>query len=293
MLTVAQSHTPSRCHPFLQIPGRTPLSVAELGKLGIKACLSAIRSHTGGRNNPSFVFNFIQKQHRHIKKNRLSTLSHVLLSNMLLLSTLLLSTLTYAQQQTSLYSTSFRPCCSNCTQFTTFAFNVSLTPSNRTLNYQLSGDSTFAGQTELIATLFHDGDSIFYQNIDDPCSDGEIDAIPELCPIATGSLNISVTQEVPQRLLDFLPGDILTTPDPDVSMSLYLFDVRGNRAFGCVQANLTNGIAQMPSGNATATSSGSDGADMNSAGTSTTSGTGTPTSESSAGRPSFDWRSLL
>ena len=209
---------------------------------------------------------------------------------MLLFPTLLLSTLTYAQQQTSLYSTSFRPCCSNCTQFTTSAFNVSLTPSNRTLAYQLNGESTFEGQTDLITTIFQDGDRVVYQDTDDPCV---TPALPQLCPIASGSLNVSVNQELPQKALDALPEDVLTAPGLNLSMALYLHDVRGNRGFGCVQANLTNGVAQISSGNATATANGSDGSEASSAGTSGGSGTSTPTSESSAGRTSFSWRSLL
>lgn len=224
------------------------------------------------------------------KKNRLSIISHVLLSSMLLFSTLLLSTLTYAQQQTSLYSTSFGPCCSNCTQFTTSAFNVSLAPSNRTLTYQLSGESTFEGQTSLTTTIFQDGNRVLYQSTSDPCV---TPALPQLCPIASGSLNVSVNQELPQKALDALPDDVLTTPGLNLSMALYLYDVRGNRGFGCVQANLTNGVAQMSSGNATTTTSGSAGSETSSTSTSGTSGTSTPTSESSARRTSFSWRSLL
>ena len=149
--------------------------------------------------------------------------------------------------QRALYSNSFETCVDD-SQLTATHFNVSITPDNNTLSYDLSGRNEYSGNATLTFTVTVDSNQVYSSKLD-PCSGA---GTASFCPATPGELAINANQETAEGGFDQIPNDTYTMQNPDAYFRFALIDSATNETVGCLQANFTNDASQTSaSGNAT------------------------------------------
>lgn len=63
----------------------------------------------------------------------------------------------------------------------------------------------------------------------------------QLCPLTSGHLDISFTQEVSSSISDRIPGIAYTIPDLDARVRIVVYDLENNTDLACVEATVSNG----------------------------------------------------
>lgn len=155
----------------------------------------------------------------------------------------LLSAASIASAEDYLRSTSFDNCESS-NQVNASSFDVVITPENRTIAFDIYGDITFSGIALLNFSIIIDGNEtlLFRQ---DPCSAGSSTA---LCPTSPGQIVLNSNIEYPESASDRIPEEAYTTPDLDAQFRLSFINNATRQPFGCLEANLTNGVMEAANG---------------------------------------------
>ncbi|KAK4620176.1 Flavin carrier protein 2 [Fulvia fulva] len=183
----------------------------------------------------------------------------------------LLGASSIAHAEDYLRTTSFTNCESS-NQFNASTFNITITPENRTIVFDLGGDITFTGNASLDFSIIINGNEaqLFRQ-------DGCIADYPAFCPTTPGQINLNSNIELSETASDMIPEELYTMPDLDAQFKLSFNDTATGQPWGCIEANLTNGVTE-----ASAMNNASSTSDTSRT-TNATNGTTTPEgSESSA-----------
>lgn len=163
---------------------------------------------------------------------------------LLVLATAVVSQEIDTSSDVPLVSTSFTSCGYDALteRFTPTTFDVSLTPSNRTLSYSLNGTSTFSGNTTLELGIEASGVEA-YRVFVDPCDAG----YAYLCPSNSGPLEVLSSQEIPGNTVSYLEGKNLGSLEVRVQLNV----TRGGE-WGCVVARFGSNSTASTNGTATA-----------------------------------------
>ncbi|KAL9128823.1 MAG: hypothetical protein Q9217_002576 [Psora testacea] len=148
---------------------------------------------------------------------------------------ILLSLLPFAAPMRLIESKSLNPCQKN-SNFTATLFNVVFTPDNNSLAFDIVGVSSISGYVEAELDVIAYGYSALKQTID-PCSSN----LEGMCPMNPGQINIESNIDIPDDVIDKLPGIAYGVPDLDGLVKVYIKDRDSGYSFACVEAELSNG----------------------------------------------------
>ncbi|KAF2665568.1 TRP-domain-containing protein [Microthyrium microscopicum] len=124
---------------------------------------------------------------------------------------------------------------SNSSFFATL-FQVTFTPDNGTLSFNLNGVSQISGKVILEFQVLGYGYSVYHGTID-PCAD---DTLKGLCPMNQGAIpNLPSNAEIPQSTVSKVPNAIYYIPDIDGKVRVWINSTDGT-PLACVEAELTN-----------------------------------------------------
>lgn len=131
-------------------------------------------------------------------------------------------------------STSSLTTCQSNSSFSATLFDVTYTPSNGTLAFDIVGVSTITGNVTIEFLVFAYGLQIFKLS-KSPCDLG----LTGMCPMSAGQLNIN--SWVPLEGVSGIPGIAYTVPDIDADVQIYINSTNTGESLACIQAQLTNG----------------------------------------------------
>lgn len=144
--------------------------------------------------------------------------------------------------------------CQDSSNFTATLFKVTFTPNNRSLVFSFDGVAAISGKVKATLILDAYGYQAIRQELD-PCEMN----IGGLCPMSAGPIDVPKAQiDVPQDVVDKIPGIAYTVPDLDASVRIYINSTETGESIACVEASLSNGktVYQKGVGWATAVISG-------------------------------------
>ena len=153
-----------------------------------------------------------------------------------LFSTAALSLLSMTSALRMISSTSLSACSEN-PGFTATLFDVTFTPDNGTLSYNINADSTIAGNVTFNAQIIAYGITAYNITVD-PCAGSEFVA---LCPLNPGPIPLNSNNQLSPSVVSQIPGIAYTVPDLDASFKVYLKNTTTGEDIACVEALLTNG----------------------------------------------------
>lgn len=94
--------------------------------------------------------------------------------------------------------------CMERSGFTASLFNVRFTPNNGSLAFNVVGSSTIAGNVTAVLEVIAYGYSALNEFLD-PCTDM---ALGGLCPMNTGQITLNSNLDLPQDLVNQIPGKL-------------------------------------------------------------------------------------
>lgn len=115
-------------------------------------------------------------------------------------------------------------------------FDVSFTPDNATISYDVSVTSDVQGNVYAEIDVYAYGIKIITESIN-PC-DPDIN-IGSLCPLVSGDIDIRSTYTLSQSVIDSIPGVAYTIPDIDITGIVRVKNAN-HTLLACIQADLTN-----------------------------------------------------
>ncbi|PLB50294.1 TRP-domain-containing protein [Aspergillus steynii IBT 23096] len=127
--------------------------------------------------------------------------------------------------------------CQDSNNFTATYFAVTFTPNNRSLAFSFDGVASISGKmtAELILNAY--GIEALRKEID-PCEQN----LQGLCPMNTGPIDVKkATIDVPEDVVNSIPGIAYTVPDLDASVRIYINSTETGRSITCLEASLSNG----------------------------------------------------
>ncbi|KAH8434946.1 transient receptor potential ion channel family protein [Aspergillus melleus] len=127
--------------------------------------------------------------------------------------------------------------CQDSNNFTATYFAVTFTPNNRSLAFSFDGVASISGRmtAELILNAY--GIEALRKEID-PCEQN----LQGLCPMNTGPIDVKkATIEVPEEVVNSIPGIAYTVPDLDASVRIYINSTETGKSITCLEASLSNG----------------------------------------------------
>lgn len=119
-----------------------------------------------------------------------------------LISTLLLVLSPFASAERMLESNSLNPCMDN-SSFSATLFDVTFTPANRSLVFDVVGVSSVNGNITIELIVFAYGLKAYTTTID-PCGSEDFSG---LCPMNEGQINLNSNAVIDQESLDKVPGE--------------------------------------------------------------------------------------
>ena len=134
-----------------------------------------------------------------------------------------------------LISTSLNPCQAN-SQFSASLFDVTFTPKNGSLAWDINGVSNINGNVTIQLAVIAYGLNVFSDTIN-PCDGNEL----TLCPMREGPLTMNANAQIPQSSLAGIPGITYTIPDLDAKVQVYINKTDTGESVACVEAELSNG----------------------------------------------------
>jgi Transient receptor potential (TRP) ion channel/ML-like domain len=150
------------------------------------------------------------------------------------LATLSLSSLSAAER--IIQSNSLNSCKEGASNFTATLFNVAFTPGNNSIEIDINGLSSIAGNVTAQLEVIAYGFTIVNQTID-PC---EMD-LSGFCPMQSGSqINIVTNIEVPDDVEKRIPGIAYGVPDLDGVVRVYVINKDTGDTVACMEADLSN-----------------------------------------------------
>ncbi|KAL5361406.1 hypothetical protein BJX96DRAFT_84519 [Aspergillus floccosus] len=127
--------------------------------------------------------------------------------------------------------------CQDSSNFTATYFSVLFTPENRTLEFSFDGVAAISGKVTAEIVLDAYGYTALRKELD-PCKMN----LPGLCPMNTGPIDVPKAQiEIPQDVVNSIPGIAYTVPDLDASVRIYINSTETHETITCVEATLSNG----------------------------------------------------
>ncbi|KAF7586160.1 hypothetical protein BBP40_009393 [Aspergillus hancockii] len=127
--------------------------------------------------------------------------------------------------------------CQDSANFTATLFKVTFTPNNRSLVFSFDGVATISGKVKAEITLDAYGYTALRKELD-PC---DMD-IGGLCPMSAGPIDVPKAQiDVPQDVVNKIPGIAYTVPDLDATVRIYINSTETGESIACVEAVLSNG----------------------------------------------------
>lgn len=141
-----------------------------------------------------------------------------------------------ASAERILETRSLNPCMAD-SKFSATLFHVTLTPGNRSLDFNVEGISNIAGKVEANLELIVYGFSAINQNLN-PCGNKELIG---LCPMIAGPLTIKSNFMLGDDLMNQIPGIAYTIPDLDLLVRIKINSADTKEQLACVEADLSNG----------------------------------------------------
>lgn len=152
---------------------------------------------------------------------------------------LFLAAITYlspvASAEKIIESKSLNPCQSN-SSFTATLFNVAFTPANNSLAFDIVGVSSISGYVTAEVDFIAYGYQALSQTFD-PCTQN----LEGMCPMNTGQINIQSNINIPNSVIDQIPGIAYGVPDLDGLVKIYIKNKATGVSVACVEAQLSNG----------------------------------------------------
>ena len=133
-------------------------------------------------------------------------------------------------------SDSLNPCQDN-SGFTATLFDVTFTPNNGSLAYNINGVSSISGNVIAELEVIVYGFTAYKQRLD-PCADK---SLSQLCPISAGQIVINSNSEFPASVVKEIPSIAYGVPDLDGTVRIYINSTSTNTSVACVEAQLSNG----------------------------------------------------
>lgn len=133
-------------------------------------------------------------------------------------------------------TTSSLATCMDNSSLSATLFQVVFTPDNRTLKFDIIGITTINGNVSISLTLIAYGLSVLTKTLN-PCDAN----LAGLCPMSTGQLDLPGTLQVPQSVINSIPGIAYSIPDLDAKVTVIINSSDTNEQLACVQATLSNG----------------------------------------------------
>jgi hypothetical protein len=162
---------------------------------------------------------------------------HSRTSPMGLMNILLLAFTSLASAQRMLQSNSLDACSAN-PGFTATLFQVTFTPDNGTLAYNIDAVSSISGNVTAEIQIIAYGITAFNKTID-PCQNDDLIA---LCPLNPGVIpNINSNSQLSSSVVSEIPWIAYTWPDLDGQVRVYIKNSTTGDVIACVQADLSNG----------------------------------------------------
>lgn len=113
-------------------------------------------------------------------------------------------------------------------------FNISFTPDNRTLTYDISINSDVRGYFLAEVDFYAYGIKVVSETID-PC---QVD-IGNFCPLAPGPVDIRSSSQIEEKVIHEIPKLAYTIPNIDLTVMVKL-KTDNSSLLACIQADLTN-----------------------------------------------------
>jgi len=140
-----------------------------------------------------------------------------------------------ASAERILYTTSLSTCQDN-SSFAAKLFDVTFTPDNGTINFNVNGDSTIQGNVTIDLTIYAYGYQAYTHNIN-PCDQKSFKG---LCPMNEGPIKINSNYQLESADLSKVPSIAYTVPDLDATVKVF-FNGSNGEALACVEASMSNG----------------------------------------------------
>jgi hypothetical protein len=152
-----------------------------------------------------------------------------------LLVTLISVVIPFTAGERILESNALGLCMSNSSFYATL-FEVTFTPDNGTLSFNLNGVSEISGKVLLEFQVLGYGYDVYHGTID-PCNDATLKG---LCPMNQGAIpNLPSNAQLPQSTVSRVPNAIYYIPDIDGKVRVWINSTAGE-PLACVEAELTN-----------------------------------------------------
>lgn len=118
--------------------------------------------------------------------------------------------------------------------FSATTFDVTFTPANRTITYDISANVELSGNYTAIVTVYAYGIKIIQKNLN-PCTMN----LDQLCPLAPGTIDIESHSTIDSSDINSIPGVAFTVPDIDATAYVVVVD-HNNTMQACIQASFSN-----------------------------------------------------
>ncbi|QIX00199.1 hypothetical protein AMS68_005716 [Peltaster fructicola] len=144
--------------------------------------------------------------------------------------------LSFATAEDMLISTSLKSCQANDDSFSASLFDVAFTPNNRTLTFDIVGESTVTGYVTIELVIYAYGYKAYTKYIN-PCESN----LQGLCPMQVAPVVVNSNAQIDQDALSKIPGIAYTVPDLDAKVQAYFIKNDTGVSLACVEAELSNG----------------------------------------------------
>lgn len=125
--------------------------------------------------------------------------------------------------------------CMDNSLFSASKFEVTFTPDNRTITYEIDASVEIDGKVVAEVDIYAYGINIISKTID-PC---DIDLV-QLCPLNPGQITISSHSQLSESVISSIPGVAYNVPDIDAVVYVKVRSKDTNKQLACIQADLTN-----------------------------------------------------
>ncbi|PYH99892.1 DUF907 domain protein [Aspergillus ellipticus CBS 707.79] len=127
--------------------------------------------------------------------------------------------------------------CQNSPNFTATHFSVRFTPNNQSLALSFDGVAAISGYVTAELSINVYGYQLASETLD-PCKMN----LQGLCPMSAGAINVqNANIDIPQDVVDKIPGVAYTVPDLDASIRVYINSTATGTSITCLEAALSNG----------------------------------------------------
>lgn len=140
-----------------------------------------------------------------------------------------------ASAEYMLTSSSLASCQAN-SSFGASLFDVTFTPSNNSLAFNIIGTSTISGKVTIDIDVIAYGLSVYSTTLK-PCDED----LKGMCPMTSGPLTLESVLTLPADAIKQVPTIAYTVPDLDAKVRLTINSLDTNVPLACVQAELSNG----------------------------------------------------